>query len=868
MKRKKNLIIGMSLLATSMFSQSHQWAIKGTNSASSNDAGMAIAIDANGNSFVTGYFYNTITFGSQSVTSSGNKDIFLAKYDSNGNCLWIKKAGGTLDDQGQSVSVDASGNCYITGFYYGNTTFDNISLTGIGSKDVFIAKYDPAGNIQWVNKAGSTSEDEGLGIAASPLGETYVTGYFKGSSNFSSTILTSNGQEDIFIAKYSTTGNLVSVVKASGTMTDRANGIALNGNDLYITGYYNSINCQFGNIISANTNNVGGSSEALIAKYNASNLSPIWIKKSVGGGNESANSITVDANNVYVTGLYSHGNPSFGTTILSQFGNTSYSDIFVSKLNTNGTFIWTVRGGGTGVDDSKSISLTNSGNIYVTGMYGHYNGTGSFGSCNLSVHQNANTFIWKLDQNGACMWASQSNNNIGISNGRAIAAKNCDIYFSGYFSGTNTFGNSSSISTSGVADYNMYFGKISESSVPLTINLTCNNTFCSGANISATGSVLSGVSNNYWWELIESDSQGNFTPNGFTWNNNWAPGAPGAYTFPANINPPCNKYYVLKLAVGNFCQPWIEKTKVIYIACKPNGLTSVSNICLGSSSTLCIDEVYEQPSTTYTLSWGKKGNNINCINVTPAIPGQTNYAATITNTITGCVGQKSFVVNTYNNNPKFSTTTAHTNGTNYFTVSTTVVDQTANTQPGFAYQWDILNTNTSINTGGYQPCWWHNLSSQEKFPGYNGTNSVDCIALPSEGHFPTFQTYKIVRSTWNTYCSVKKDSAIVTNSGSRIGNFDNESSFTNTDKSVLMVYPNPSNGLVKIHVLNSTEKSYRFEVCDVFGKIIFKKEEENKQNNDFMTELNLNEFNLSNGLYILNVKTDNQILSKRIMIEK
>jgi len=408
----------------------------------------------------------------------------------------------------------------------------------------------------------------------------------------------------------------------------------------------------------------------------------------------------------------------------------------------------------------------------------------------------------------------------------------------------------------------------------ISSSVTISNTvICSGNAITVNANYNGNVPVEYHgWIIEECTQSGVSVSGGYNSNVIWDPNQLGMqYTFPLSSQLACNKYYKITSVTQNLINclnETLSEPKIIYLSCNPNGLTTISNICLGNSATLCVDDIYNLPSNTYTVSWGKKGNNINCINVTPAIPGQTNYAATITNTITGCVGQKSFVVNTYNNNPKFSTTTAHTNGTNYFTVSTTVVDQTANTQPGFTYQWDILNTNTSLNTGGYQPCWWHNLSAQEKFPGYNGTNSVDCVALPSEGHFPTFQTYKIVRSTWNTYCSVKKDSAIVTNSGSRIGNFDNESSFTNTDKSVLMIYPNPSNGLVKIHVLNSTDKSYKFEVCDVYGKIIFKKEEENKQNNDFMTELNLNEFNLSNGLYILKVKTDNQILSKRIIIEK
>jgi hypothetical protein len=109
------------------------------------DDGYSVSVDSSGNVYITGSFSSsTIDFGGGALTNAGNSDIFLAKFNSNGKHLWSKRFGGSGDDYGQSVSVDSLGNVYGTGFFWSsNIDFGGCPLSSAGDYDIYLIKYAP-----------------------------------------------------------------------------------------------------------------------------------------------------------------------------------------------------------------------------------------------------------------------------------------------------------------------------------------------------------------------------------------------------------------------------------------------------------------------------------------------------------------------------------------------------------------------------------------------------------------------------------------------------------------------------------------------------------------------------------------------------
>jgi hypothetical protein len=327
------------------------------------DMGSGIAFDANMNIFVTGYFTGNATFGTTQFTSAGGTDIFLAKFDPNGNWVWAKQAGGIYADWGYGLSVDPDGNCIFTGRFIGPLTFGTFQLTGLGSWDVFIAKYDQNGNCLWAQQAGGSVSDEGYGISLDSKGKVYITGRFSGTAAFGTVHLSSYGTSDIYVANYDNNGNCLWAKHCGGTTTDRGIGIAVDENGYsYVTGWFKGISTFDTIQLSGFSNN-----DIFIAKYDPYG-NCLWAKQAGGSNDDVGNSISVDpAGNSYVTGNFI-GNVTFGAFQLTGYsGNTN--DIFVAKYDSKGNCLWARQAGGTYNDGGMAISIDASGSNYLTGFF-------------------------------------------------------------------------------------------------------------------------------------------------------------------------------------------------------------------------------------------------------------------------------------------------------------------------------------------------------------------------------------------------------------------------------------------------------------------------------------------------------------------
>ena len=192
------------------------------------DIAFGVSVSTDGSAIVTGSFSDEATFGATTLTSAGSTDVFAAKISATGAWGWATRAGGSENEDGSSVSVLPDGSAIVSGWFRGTATFGGITLTSIdSSRDVFVAKVDPAGTWVWATRAGGTDTAEGVGVSVVSDGSAIVTGWFFGEAAFGAATLTSAGSDDVFVAKVSAAGAWVWATRAGGTGSDQGWGISV-----------------------------------------------------------------------------------------------------------------------------------------------------------------------------------------------------------------------------------------------------------------------------------------------------------------------------------------------------------------------------------------------------------------------------------------------------------------------------------------------------------------------------------------------------------------------------------------------------------------------------------------------------------------
>lgn len=209
----------------------------------------AIAVDDDDNVYVTGGFVGTKNFGTTALTSFGDEDIYVVKYDGNGNFQWVAQAGApdSLADRGDGIVYGYDGHMYVTGEFRGKAAFGTDTLNNYGGddtdRDCFVAKISKDGVWKWASKAGSSKgKDRGTGICANTSGNIFVSGQFSGPAKFSGSNieLASNGDSvQAFIAAIDSLGNWRWAKSGGGPHFDRGADVDCDENcNVYFTGYY------------------------------------------------------------------------------------------------------------------------------------------------------------------------------------------------------------------------------------------------------------------------------------------------------------------------------------------------------------------------------------------------------------------------------------------------------------------------------------------------------------------------------------------------------------------------------------------------------------------------------------------------------
>ena len=410
----KKVYVSFCLLFTfcseDSFAQTNNW-IWGRSAVGTGSQALSVSVNADhfGNAFITGQFHDpTISFGPFTLTNSDpsqvTTDLFIAKYDSIGNVLWAKRAGGNSFDKGWSVTTDLGGNLLVTGDFasatitFGSTTLINSSTIS----DVFLVKYNTTGNLLWAKSAGGSGNDIGHSVTTDNAGNIYISGYFNSPTiTFGTTTLTNSGDRDAFLVKYDTNGNVIWAKSAGGAALDDFSSVCTDGYaNVYVTGQFLSPTISIGSTMLTNS----GNRDFLIAKYDSSG-NVLWAKGAQGTSDEVGNSLSADSSgSVYVTGSFISSSVTFGTSTLTNTGN---QNVFLVKYDELGNVIWARSAFGANNAVGFSASADVDGNVYVSGGFG-YSDTITFGTASLSPPNGSTAplFIVKYDLNGNVLCAS------------------------------------------------------------------------------------------------------------------------------------------------------------------------------------------------------------------------------------------------------------------------------------------------------------------------------------------------------------------------------------------------------------------------------------------------------------------------------
>ncbi|MEX0966299.1 MAG: T9SS type A sorting domain-containing protein [Bacteroidia bacterium] len=440
----------------------HQWArsIRGPGEG----MGKSIVVGNSGDLYISGSFTDSLMFNpagsTAEIKSAGGIDFFIAKYDTSGNYIWSKGIGGANDDFAQSMVVDPRGYLYLTGYFEGITDFDpgstTANLSASGSTDIFLAKYDTAGNYVWAKRLGGTSQAKGESLAFDGQ-YLYVTGEFQDSVDFDPSPNTFNiyvysdkfWNSFMFLAKYDTSGAFV-LAKAVG----EGNDAYCSGQDVvtdsvgnfYIIGRFGNT-VDFDPSVGTAIHTAAGYETVFVAKYDSSGIYQ-WVSIVYQGGTTYEQSIAFDGTDrIFITGTQS------GSAYFPNAGiiRGKISSVFVGKCSSaSGDFnsAWGVEEHTGDASVGRAIISDTQGNVYVAG---EFSGTVDFDPSveryNLFSKGAADAFLAKYDSRGQLKWAASMG---GIRADYAVNVQLDDsgnVYIAGCFEDTVDFDPSPALDT-------------------------------------------------------------------------------------------------------------------------------------------------------------------------------------------------------------------------------------------------------------------------------------------------------------------------------------------------------------------------------------------------------------------------------------
>ena len=342
------------------------------------------AVDSSGNVYQVGSFTGTVDFdngpGTASLTASAAQDAFVVKLDSTGQFVWVKKFSGASAEKATSITLDASGNPLITGWYQGTVDFDPdagvTNLISQGAEDAFIVKLNPSGALQWAKSVGGSSSDGGMTITTDTSGNIVLGGWFYGTADFDpssnvSSMTTNSGSNDIFVLKLDSAGNftwvkgIIGLSNAGKSIWDvKTDG----NNNVAISGSFNGILDLDPGTGSYQVNTVG-TWDGFVEKLDA-NGNFQWAQQIGSSGSDGAHSIAFDSqNNTYIAGGFNGTIDFDSSSAIQNRSAVGVQDAFLLKLSSTGIYQWVKTWGSSGDDFAIAVAVDQNNLIKVAGAF-------------------------------------------------------------------------------------------------------------------------------------------------------------------------------------------------------------------------------------------------------------------------------------------------------------------------------------------------------------------------------------------------------------------------------------------------------------------------------------------------------------------
>lgn len=408
-------------------------------------------LDEEDNSYLTGYFTGSVNFGSGAgavmLSSKGEIDAFVAKYDADGELQWAVQLGGTGEDQGNGVTTDADGNVYVTGYFEMTVDFDPgegvANMNSAGNKDIFIVKLSATGEWIWSKRIGDTSTDEAQDIALDENGGVYLTGRFTRDVDFDpgsgTAVLDGWGSvPDMFILKLDQDGAYEWAKKIGVGEPDRGETLAIAPDGTVVIAGIFSGNVDFDP--GAGTTQIFGAglADVFVTKFTAAG-DFVWASTFRGEGFETCQDIAIDNDgNIYAGGWFRETvdfNNGGAPLVLTSEGA---EDSFLAKFNPAGDVLWVKQIGGENLEWTYNIAVDVLGDVYATGFfYDTVDFDPGPGVSNLTSASIEDIFLYKLSTDGDFRWAKRMGGPMSQSGyGLEIGASG-DIFTTGTFRNTS-----------------------------------------------------------------------------------------------------------------------------------------------------------------------------------------------------------------------------------------------------------------------------------------------------------------------------------------------------------------------------------------------------------------------------------------------